>query len=85
MTPRTIMVPEGHPLYRIQPHAEWGALLLARMHKVEEESAGGAWSCPCRCCRWAREQQTRFRGQIQPQRGIDRESGLVNGETARQA
>jgi hypothetical protein len=49
------MIPARSFLLPIRRHVEWCAAFIARVHKGDDKAAGGAWSCPCRCCQWARE------------------------------
>jgi hypothetical protein len=51
MIPRTIAMPDDA---EIRPQFSWAALLLAHQHRIDQLAAGEAWTCACRCCRWAR-------------------------------
>lgn len=54
MPPQIIDIPPDHECYPVQSRNEWGVLLIAHMHRVEDEAYGGVWACICRCCLWAR-------------------------------
>jgi len=51
MIPRRIPVRDDA---EIRWKSAWAALILAHQHKIDQEAAGEAWTCKCRCCRWAR-------------------------------
>ena len=54
MIPRRIDIPPESELNEVRPQSKWAVLLIARVHKGDDLAAGGAWSCPCRCCQWVR-------------------------------
>ena len=36
----------------IRESSAWAALVIARIHRFDQEREDGVWTCECRCCRY---------------------------------